>query len=1516
MRNAWWPAAEGLYRPDFEHDACGIGFVANVGGQQSHEIVRQGIQVLERLDHRGAVGSDPETGDGAGMLMQIPDRFFRERAAELKLDLPPSGQYAVGMVYLPKENGGRCQEILNQALAEEGCRALAWRNVPVDESACGRIARSGCRAVKQVFVVGPAGLTGLAFERKLYVARRVAEHRIRAAEFTGHDHFYVVSLSSRVVNYKGMLTAGQVFKFYPDLSCPELVSALAVVHSRYSTNTFPSWPLAHPFRMLCHNGEINTLRGNINKMTARHHSLASEIWGDDVRKLLPVIYEGQSDSACFDNMLELLVLSGRSLAHAILMMIPEAWGTAYHMGHDRRGFYEYHSMFMEPWDGPASIAFTDGVQVGGILDRNGLRPSRFTLTKSGLIVLSSETGVLDIPPSEVERKGRLQPGRMLLVDTARQRVLYNDDIKADVCRQQHYRRWVTANRIELEGFGGHYTAAHSAETLMARQLAFGYTQEDVDVLITPMAAAGDEPIGSMGNDAPLAVLSDQPQLLFNYFKQLFAQVTNPPIDPIREQQVMSLTTYLGREGNLLAETPEHARRLKLKTPILTDADLERIRDCQIEEFRSLTLDITFPVSESEKGLEAAMSRLCREAQQAVEDGYTVIILSDRAVSAERAAAPSLLAVSGVGHHLIRSGIRNRVGLVLESGEPREVNHFALLSSFGCDAVNPYLALETVSALHSAGHLPSSLTLPDAIEHYIKAASKGIMKILSKMGISTLRSYRGAQVYEAVGLGRELVDLYFTKTVSRLGGVGLRELGREALLRHATAFGTNRGRIPTLPSGGVYSFRRDGERHLWTPEAIYYLQRAVRAGEKRFYERFSELINNQTRRYTTLRSLLDFRADSAKAIPLDQVEPAAEIVKRFVTGAMSFGSLSREVHEAMAIAMNRLGGSSNSGEGGEDAARYVPLPNGDSRCSMTKQVASGRFGVTIEYLANCRELQIKIAQGAKPGEGGHLPGHKVNEEIARVRNSTPGVSLISPPPHHDIYSIEDLAQLIFDLKNANPDARISVKLVSVSGVGTIASGVAKGHADMVLISGGDGGTGASPLSSIKHAGLPWELGLSETHQTLLMNDLRGRIRVQTDGQMRTGRDVAIAACLGAEEYGFGTATLISLGCVMMRKCHANTCPVGVATQDPRCRERFSGKPEHLINYLHFVAEEMRQIMASVGVRTVNELVGRTDLLRVREGLDHWKAKTLDFSGILHQPKVPAEFARYRQQAQDHGIDQVLDRQLIEKCAPAIEKKQPVKLALPIRNRDRTTGAMLSYHIAKRYGLAGLPENTVQVDFAGSAGQSFGAFLAHGVTFTVTGDANDYTGKGLSGGRIVVKPDPASAFEPEQNVIIGNVVLYGATSGELYARGLAGERFCIRNSGATAVVEGVGDHGCEYMTGGRAVILGPTGVNFGAGMSGGIAYVYDPDQDFDLRCNLDMIDLDPILQPDDQAELKALIEKHRLYTGSARAKYMLEHWDLTVRRFVKVFPMEYRRALGQMAKIEIHARRTAAEKVEQA
>lgn len=1510
------PEKKGLYDPAFEHDACGVGFVANINGDKSHQLIEHAITVLVNLTHRGACGSDPATGDGAGFLFQLPDEFFRYGAAGLDFELPPPGRYGVGMLFLPTQPFARyeCMRIIEDEASAMGARVIGWRDVPLDRSALGTLALSRCPEIKQVFITGPDERED-DFERRLYLIRRRAEEHIFRSDTPGMARFHVPSMSSRTIVYKGMMLAHQVPRLYPDLASPALKSALVVVHQRYSTNTFPTWALAQPFRFLGHNGEINTLRGNINNMYARLANLKSDVYNDKISSLFPVIVEGGSDSAMLDNALEFLILGGRSLAHSLMMLVPEAWGDKYYMGNDRRAFYEYHAMFMEPWDGPAALVCSDGRRVGATLDRNGLRPARYVITKEGLVVHASEVGVLDIPPSEIAVKGRLSPGKMILVDTEQKRFLGDHEIKAYVCRRKPYRRWVEANRIMLRGlFDGTGTVVVDRDHLVDRQRVYGYTREDINTILRPMVQDGKEPVGSMGDDTPMAVLSEEPRLLFNYFKQLFAQVTNPAIDPIREDLVMSLTTYIGPQGNILGENPNYARMLKLDTPILSNVDLGRIRAATVDEFKTVTLDAVFDCHEGPEGMVRAIERIQQEAVEAIRNGCSVVIVSDRKVDKSRAPIPSLLATAAVNRQAVKEGLRTKVSLITESGEPREVMHFALLLGFGATAVNPYLAFETIGAMLEDGFIKGIPTIQDALDNYIMAIEKGLLKIFSKMGISTLRSYRGAQIFQALGLSQDFVDKYFTNTHSPIGGIGSLEVAAESLMRHGEAYDPRPAGPQILPPGGDYAVRRNGRRHMWSVDAIRHLQRAVWNNDGESFAAFSREINDQEGRNCTLRSLFEF--NQADPVPLDEVEPAEAIVKRFMTGAMSFGSLSREVHETMAIAMNRLGGRSNSGEGGEDRDRYTLLPNGDNRCSATKQVASGRFGVTTEYLVNAGEIQIKIAQGAKPGEGGQLPGHKVNHEIARVRHSTPGVSLISPPPHHDIYSIEDLAQLIFDLKNVNPDARINVKLVGEVGVGTIAAGVAKGHADAILISGGDGGTGASPLSSIKHAGVPWELGLPETHQVLVQNDLRGRVTLQTDGQIRTGRDVAIAALLGAEEFGVATAALVSLGCVMMRKCHQNTCPMGVATQDPRLRERFKGKPEHLVNYFHFVAEELRQIMSELGFRKIEEMVGRTDKLKLKEKIDHWKARHLDFSRILYRPDPPSQAAVRCVQAQDHGIADVLDRRLIEKARPALENKKRVKIEMPIRNVNRTTGAMLSGMIAKKYGEEGLPPDTITLQFNGSAGQSFGAFGMRGIRMILEGDCNDYIGKALSGAKIIVRPPAGTRFDPARNVIIGNVALYGATSGEVYINGLAGERFCIRNSGANAVVEGVGDHGCEYMTGGLVVVLGKTGVNFAAGMSGGIAYVFDPEQDFDRRCNLAMVDIEPVIDPEDVQTLRSMIQHHLEYTGSTRAGILLDDWDHSVSLFVKVIPMEYRRALGLMAQDDMDSRRTKAEEVAQA
>ena len=1485
----------GLYNFQNEHDACGVGLVADLDNRRSHRIVEMGVEALRRLMHRGATGYDPETGDGAGILTHIPDELFRSEK-KLAAVLPPQGEYAVGMLFLPEEEAEQKQAVfqLESAFAEEGLAVLAWREVPTDPSRIGKAARAAMPVIRQVFVSGKKN--GAEFERQLYVARKVFEKKTAAIEFKG-GRPYVVSLSSRSIVYKGLLLATQIAQFYPDLANENFRSALAIVHQRYSTNTFPTWPLAHPFRCLAHNGEINTIRGNLNHMKAREPELESPLFGDDIKKLLPIIPEGQSDSASLDNALELLVEAGRSLPHAMLMLVPQAWGKDYHIGHDVRGFFEYHSALMEPWDGPAAIAFSDGINAGAMLDRSGLRPARYTISADRTFVLASETGVLDIAPGAVVKHGRLGPGQMIYLDLENKRVRYDAEIKSQMARRQPYRRWVQENRITINGFLDQATPATVGADLPRRQKLFGYTREDLDILISAMAQNGQEPIGSMGNDAALAVLSEKPQNLCNYFKQLFAQVTNPPIDPIREASVMSLMTYIGNHGNILSESPKHAHLVKMQQPILTDEDLGRLRALNLPDFQTETISISYHPG---SGLEAALERICTEAETAVRSGRNVVILSDRNFSEEEIPIPSLLAVSAVNRRLLAAGIRSGAGIILETGEAREVMHFALLLGFGATAINPYLALETVSELVREG----KVTVPPATAtgNYIHAVCKGLLKIMSKQGISTLRSFRSAQLFEAVGLSREVIDRYFSGTASRVGGIGLEEIAKEAELRCALARGDTYGKPYLLASGGQYKFRRDGESHLWTPETITLLQQAVRNSDYSKFKAYTKEINERQRGICTLRGLFRFR--KTEPIPLEEVESAASIVKRFVTGAMSYGSISPEAHTTIAKAMNELGGMSNSGEGGEDPARYITRPGEISLCSAIKQVAIGRFGVTAEYLANAKELQIKIAQGAKPGEGGQLPGHKVNELVARVRHSTPGVTLISPPPHHDIYSIEDLAQLICDLRNANPRARVSVKLVSELGVGTVAAGVAKAHADVVLISGHDGGTGASPLSSIKHAGLPWEIGLAETQQTLRLNKLRDRIRVQVDGQLKTGRDVVIGALMGAEEFGFATTILVSMGCVMMRKCHDNTCPVGIATQDPALRKLFAGKPEHVKNFLMFIAEEAREVLAQLGLHSIDEAVGRTDLLDTAEALKFWKTRNLDFSAIFAET-APSDAPRKSAIPQERptAFD---DEKLIPKLKNSIEKGEKALLILPIRNKDRSVGTRLSYHIASRWGHKGLPEDTIRIEFDGCAGQSFGAFLAAGVTLTLKGEANDYVGKGLSGGKIVVMPPPDSRFVPEESIIVGNVIGYGATAGKLFVNGLAGERFAIRNSGMTAVVEGTGDHTCEYMTGGHVIVLGSTGINFAAGMTGGIAYVLDETGDFDLRCNLATVDLESVLKgSEDEELLLSLIKEHLAATGSPKAGRILDHWEDMIPKFVKVFPVEYRQALGRMSREDIEA-----------
>lgn len=1485
---------QGLYHPSQEHDACGVGFVVKIDGTRSHQIVSDGIKILCNLVHRGAVGGDFKTGDGAGMIVQIPRTFFTK---SLRFKIPEEGKYGVGMLFLPRQREGseRARKLIETKTAQEGGKVLGWREVPVLPDCLGDMAREVMPSIWQVFVTFQ-GLEGLSLERRLYVLRKGLENEAARSGWPLED-FYIPSFSCRTIIYKGMFAAPQFAHFYPDLLEPEFTSAFAVVHQRYSTNTFPSWPLAHPFRFMAHNGEINTLRGNINKMMAREARISSDLFGPEIKKLLPIINPALSDSGIFDNVFELLTLSGRSVEHAMMMMVPEAFGAKYHISEAKRAFLEYHAAIMEPWDGPAAIAFTDGTKVGAILDRNGLRPARYVITKSGLVVMASEVGVLDLNPPDILEKGRLAPGKMFLVDTASKRVIKDNEIKSAIARHRPYRRWLEENRIELRGLLQVPGPVEVDEkTLAFRQRIFGYTVEDEKMILLPMAENAQEPVGSMGNDTALAVLSERPQLLYNYFRQLFAQVTNPPIDPYRENLVMSLMSFVGRQGNLLDETPDHCHQLKLSHPVLTNDDIERLKTSNLASFRVCTVPMVFTPGAAAGDLEKAVEELCRSVEQKLDEGHSLVILSDREAGEGKAPIPALLATSAVHQHLIHRGKRYLAGLALETGEAREIQHFACLIGYGVNAVNPYLVFETLADLKRRGHLAPGVTLETAIENYITAVKKGLLKVMSKMGISTIRSYRGAQIFEAVGLNDDFVAKYFPGTSSRIRGVGIETIEKETLMRFQDALKDPRASGETLDSGGKYQYRLFSEKHLWSPLAVMLLQRSVREGDYAAFKKYSEEVNNISKNLCTLRGLFRFKKNAP--VPLSEVEPVESIVKRFVTSAMSFGSISKETHETIAIAMNRLGAASNSGEGGEDAARYEPLPNGDSAKSMIKQVASARFGVDIQYLASSRELQIKMAQGAKPGEGGQLPGHKVSEMIAKVRHSTPGVMLISPPPHHDIYSIEDLAQLIFDLKNANPEARISVKLVSEVGVGTVAAGVAKGKADMVLISGHDGGTGASPISSIKYAGSPWEIGLAETQQVLVMNKLRDRIRVQTDGQIKTGRDVVIGALLGAEEFGFGTATVVTLGCIMMRKCHLNTCPVGVATQNPELRKRFAGKPEYVMNFMRFVAEEVRELMAELGFRKFEDMVGRVDLLEVNDAIDHYKTKGLDFSKVLAKPEVPEGGAIRCVTVQKHDLSLSLDPELIKKSKAALEFKQPVAFEQKIRNCNRTAGTTLSYEITKRYGSAGLPEDTIRVKFEGSAGQSFGAFLTRGVTFELEGDANDYFGKGLSGGKLIVYPPKASTFRPQDNSIVGNVNLFGATAGEAFIHGMAGERFAVRNSGAIAVVEGVGDHGCEYMTGGRVIILGRTGVNFAAGMSGGIAYVLDENQLFDTRCNLEMVEIEPVVERSDTDFLKSTIERHVKYTASKYAAAILASWDEMLPRFVKVMPMDYKKALAKL------------------
>jgi len=1502
------PAAQGLYDPRHEHDACGVGFVVNIKGRKSHAIVRQALQVLINLLHRGACGCEPNTGDGAGILLQMPDKFLRRECGRLGIPLPGPRDYGSGLVFLPRNGVERekVQGLVATIVAEEGQRLLGWRDVPTDDRLLGATAVSVEPHIKQVFVGRGEGVRDQAhFERKLYVIRKRIEHAIEGMPLAEKKLAYIPSLSANTFIYKGMLSADQIEAMYPDLGDPDVESALALVHQRFSTNTFPSWPLAHPYRYIAHNGEINTLRGNINWMRAREALCRSALLGEDLAKVLPVTREGLSDSATFDNVLEFLVMNGRSLPHAILMMIPEPWQNHESMSPERRAFYEYHASLMEPWDGPASIAFTDGTVIGAVLDRNGLRPSRYYVTKDDLVIMASEVGVLDIPPENVLVKERLHPGRIFLVDTAQGRIIDDEEIKAQLAAEHPYGDWLKANQVHLADLAPAPVAESDHATVLTRQIAFGYTHEDLRVLLAPMARQGEEPIGSMGTDTALAVLSDRPRPLYDYFKQLFAQVTNPPLDQIREELVTAMESTIGPEGNLLEAVPGSCRQIVLKDPVLSNDDLAKLAHVSELGFRAVTLPMLFRPDGGAAGLERALEALQEAASQAIADGYNIIVLSDRGVGPEQAAIPSLLATAAVHHHLVRRGERTRCGLVIETGDAREVHHMCLLIGYGAGAVNPWVAFETIDDLIRQGLLPG-VDRKTAVKNYIKALNKGILKVMAKMGISTLQSYCGAQIFEAIGLDRAVVDRYFTGTASRVGGVALDVIAEEVRRRHARAYPERPVDEPDLEWGGEYQWRRDGEHHMVNPDMIARLQHATRSDSYAAFKEFSRLVDDQGRRRATLRGLFALKP-SGPPVPLEEVEPVDSILRRFATGAMSYGSISQEAHETLAIAMNRIGGRSNTGEGGEDPARYRRDANGDWRRSAVKQVASGRFGVTSEYLVNADDIQIKMAQGAKPGEGGQLPGHKVYPWIARVRYATPGVGLISPPPHHDIYSIEDLAQLIHDLKNANPKARIHVKLVAEVGVGTVAAGVAKAHADVVLISGHDGGTGASPLTSIKHGGIPWELGLAETQQVLVMNKLRDRIVVQVDGQMKTGRDVVIAALLGAEEYGFSTAPLVVLGCVMMRVCHLNTCPVGIATQDPELRKRFAGKPEHVVNYFRFLAREVRELMAELGFRTMDEMIGRVDCLDFAPALDHWKARGLDLSSILYQPPMPPAVARRCVVAQDHGLEKALDHTtIIPACRDAIEHGRRVELALPIRNVNRTVGTMLGYEVTSRWGGEGLPDDTITIRFTGSAGQSFGAFLPRGITFFLEGDANDYWGKGLSGGRLVVHPPRRSTFVPEENIIIGNVALYGATGGEAYVRGVAGERFCVRNSGAHAVVEGVGDHGCEYMTGGRVVVIGRTGRNFAAGMSGGVAYVLDLDGDFHRRCNREMVDLEALEQPPDVQAVGELLERHVTHTGSAHAAKILANWRAMQARFVKVMPKDYKRVLRAEARARAEGR----------
>ncbi len=1528
---------QGLYDPALDKDSCGVGFIANIKGVRSHQTIEDGLQILCNLEHRGAVGADPRMGDGAGILVQIPHKFFAKKTAALGFTLPEPGEYAVGQLFMPREPNWRqiIRDIYAEVIAREGLKLLGWRDVPTDNSTLGELVKPTEPRHVQVFIgFGKKKLSEGEFERRLYILRKSISNAIYKRRERRVSHYYPVSISCRTIVYKGMFLADQLGTYYPDLHDPDFESAIALVHQRFSTNTFPAWSLAHPYRYIAHNGEINTLRGNVNWMAARQASVSSPLFGKDISKLWPISYEGQSDTACFDNALEFLTQGGYSLAHAMMMMIPEAWAGNPLMDEERRAFYEYNAALMEPWDGPAAIAFTNGRQIGATLDRNGLRPARYYITRDDRIVMASEMGVLPIAEKDIVTKWRLQPGKMLLVDLDEGRLIPDEELKSTLAKSHPYKEWLGNTQIVLEELPGTANEAPISNlSLLDRQQAFGYTQEDLKFLMTPMASTGEEAVGSMGNDTPISALSDKPKPLFTYFKQNFAQVTNPPIDPIREELVMSLVSIIGPRPNLFdLEGLSKTKRLEVRQPILSNEDLEKIRsisEMSGDHFKSYTFDITFPAEHGADGMDWALDALCERAEEEVRAGCNIIILSDRKTGADRIPIPALLACAAVHHHLIRNGLRTSVGLVVETAEPREVHHYACLAGYGAEAINPYLAFETLIAMKD--ELPQKLDEKEIVKRYIKSIDKGLLKVMSKMGISTYQSYCGAQIFDAVGLRQDFVDKYFTGTHTRIEGVGLAEIAEEAVRRHRDAFGDSPIYASMLDVGGDYAVRVRGEDHVWTAETVARLQHAVRGNSQEHYRAFAKIVNDQTEKLLTIRGLFNIKsaeADGRKPVPIEEVEPAKTIVRRFSTGAMSFGSISREAHTTLAIAMNRIGGKSNTGEGGEEADRFKPLPNGDSMRSAIKQVASGRFGVTAEYLVNSDMMQIKMAQGAKPGEGGQLPGHKVDKTIAKVRHSTPGVALISPPPHHDIYSIEDLAQLIFDLKNCNPEGLVSVKLVSEVGVGTVAAGVSKARADHVTIAGFEGGTGASPLTSIKHAGSPWEIGLAETHQTLVINRLRGRISVQVDGGVRTGRDVVIGAMLGADEFGFATAPLIAAGCIMMRKCHLNTCPVGVATQDPVLRKRFKGQPEHVINYFFFVAEEVRELMAELGYRTFDEMVGQMQMLDQRRLLEHWKAKGLDFSKLFTKPKALPGTNIYKCEEQDHKIYDILDRKLIAQSQAALDRGAPVRLQSVIKNTDRTAGGMLSGEVAKRYGHEGLPDGTVHVRFNGTAGQSFGAWLARGITFELDGDANDYVGKGLSGGRIIIRPPAESGIVPEELIIVGNTVLYGATEGECFFRGVAGERFAVRNSGAIAVIEGAGDHCCEYMTGGVVVVLGYTGRNFAAGMSGGIAYVLDEDGSFNSRCNLAMVELEPVPEEEQIAEkefnqfhdlethgrvdvmsdmtskdaerLRMLISDHARHTGSKRAAEILSQWDRYRPLFKKVMPVEYRRALAEMAK----------------